>query len=312
MKVMLVSSPTTRTASRLPRSIHPLLLLVTGLIACAVCIALLLEGRSSQHSAPKLSDAEILVSAAALPAPAARISSGDMLSPLRIPQQGTATLYDEVRGSAAAYYLLSGPNSGQSTLYRQDLKKGPGLEQMSTSTSLKLELSVNTVANIAAYTAYDKEGRSTVTTFDLATGVEKQLGAGMHPTVLADGLNVIFMQNGALISMDLTTATSTKLLDLPKGASFAVNPHTSELAVFDPGTHVLQRYWIVAGMSELQPGLSTKLKDASAALFYSNDHLYTALQGQDAINIMPADQSGEARTLKAPGASLAGLRITAL
>jgi hypothetical protein len=248
-----------------------------------------------------------VLAATAFPPYAARHLDGT-LEPLTVDGQGSATLYDVVETEMHAYYLLSGPEANQSTLYRRDLA-GAGLEQLTTSPGLKIDLSMLAGGGVLAYTVQDAPGGATrVVAWEENTKEETSLGEGSEPTLLGDGRHVLFRRGGSIVSADIADGMVAELAPAAQGAPFAADRATGQFAVYDPTEHVIKSYWI-ENMTTSVPGLVTPVTDAPHALFYDHVGLRIARMEGDTLVITTLD-GARTQEVAAPGLSLTGLSLT--
>jgi hypothetical protein len=292
-----------------PHSAHMRLFyttLVFGAISSAICAYLLIQGGHLLNRSLGLSHVRVLVAAESLPAPAARVTEGDKIVPLQLPEQGTATLYDEARSETHAYYLLSGPEAGQSTLYRQDIGQS-GLDQLSTSTTYKIGLSLDHLSEVMAYSVRDGN-TSRIAIWNDRSKTETLLGTGSHPTMLRGGGMVIFERNSDLIIHDMGNGTEHTLLAMPPGALFAINPDQLQLAVYDAKAHFLSMYSL-GSRTEAEIESTDLSGPVLQALFFKEDSLVGAYMEGDTLVLRSTDGSW-AQDVKAPGMSLDGLRLS--
>lgn len=258
--------------------------------------------------------AAVMLSPDTYPPHAVQIANGKGIRPLAIEGQGTATLYDEERTEKHAYYLMSGPGANQSTLYRQDLANlSAGFEQMTSSETLKLELSMHEVGGVATYTIQADRGAPHVAVLDIASKSERDLGEGEHPIVLADGTTVLFERNGMLLTVDLGTGKEHEVLRVGNEAVYAVDTSASQFAVYDRTENLVRLYWIarVDGAIVTTPGSTQPVSGTPEELFYNNSTLFAAQADADTLTVYALDGSHKA-SAAAPGLSLKGYRLTPL
>jgi hypothetical protein len=249
-----------------------------------------------------------LLAASGFPPHAARVV-GKELSPLTIPEQGSATLYDSVRTDGYEYVLLSGPEANQSTLYRKDLEKpDAGLEQLTTSPGLKIDLSTVSVGNVLAYTVQDTDGSTQVSVWEARTKEEKSLGAGSEPTVLADGDHVVLRRGTTLVSVSVSTGEASELVTLSEDALFAVDRSTSQISVYDPEKRTINQYWI-ENMTTAVAGDVTEPTQVPQALTYDHGKLVLAAMVDNDLTLWEMGEKDPYKVI-APGLSLTGLSLT--
>lgn len=254
----------------------------------------------------------IVLSASGTPPHDALMVKDGSLSPVTIPSQGTQDLYAEVLTKTHGYYLISGPALGQSTLYKLDLAHADsGLQQLSTSTSEKTDLSVHEPVGLAAYAARTKGEAPHVIVLDMKTGKETDLGEGDHPAILADGLSVLFERGSALISKEISSGKEYKMADITPGAPFAVDTYTSQFAFYDPVQNKIRTYMIMNSGTLSSLSGSAAPAQAPEALFYVNHELYEAHMVPDTLVVSPVS-GGQEERIAAPGFSLDGFILTAL
>lgn len=261
-----------------------------------------------------LGNARITLAADAVPAHDVMIVDAlhRKLMPEHVASQGTQNLYAEASTTDSEYYLISGPAAGQSTLYKLDrAHQDAGPQQLSTSTSEKVSLSVNEPAGIAAFTAYSTGGAPHITVIDLKSRKETDLGEGTHPTVLADGRSVLFEKAGILVSKDIARGTEYTMAALPDGALFAVDTYRSQFALYDPSRNVIRTYQIMNSGTLSKQADSSTPSDSPGALFYLHDALYMARTADGMLVLSGVDGSSPVQ-IPAPGFSLGGFTITAL
>lgn len=164
------------------------------------------------------------------------------LAPLSVEAQGTATVVDGAQGEANAYYLIGDPSLSSSNLYRQDLAdKARGLETLTNSDTLKFDLSYDERSGSAAYVVADGEARRVVVWSPL-TKEEKDLGPGMHPTLLPGGFFVVLEREGKIVSVRVETGDEYEVLNLQQDAPFAVDAANMKVALYNPIIGAIQQF----------------------------------------------------------------------
>lgn len=304
----------TRMHPHISRAIGIVLIIV--LIALAACAAYwYYHARQQTNSGSNsLTNARITLSADTFPVHSALLLdlSHEALIADHIANQGTKNIYAEALTKNAGYYLISGPAAGQSTLYKLDLRNPRvGLQQLSTSTSDKVGLSVNDPAGMAAFTVGAKGTTTHVIALDLRSEKETDLGAGTDPTVLADGLSVLFERGDSLVSAEISTGKTHQLATTTSGAPFAVDTYRSQLAVYDPTKNIVRLYVIGNDGSVANEASSVTPKSHPDLLFYYGDTLFMVHKEPSELVLSHLDGSSAA-TIAAAGFSLDGFTIHAL
>lgn len=258
-------------------------------------------------------NARITLSANDLPAHNAQVVdlSHMSLAPDHIASQGTQNIYAEVLTKTAGYYLISGPSARQSTLYKLNLADpNAGLQQLSTSTSEKIDLSVNEPADVAAYTV-QVGGTPHVVSLNMKTGVETDLGAGTHPHVLASGLSVLFQKRNTIVSEEIGTTHTYTLATTTANAPFAVDSYHSLLAVYDPAKNKVTTYSIQNSDTQTLQFTQVTPGYMPGALFYDGGTLLMARMQQDTLILNSIDGKQQV-PISAPGFSLSGFSLSVL
>ena len=286
-------------------------ILIAGALAVYIAYLYVKPHGSSEALIPP--DTRLVLSASDLPAHDALIigMSHKSLAPVNIPSQGTQNIYAEALGKNYAYYLISGPMAGESTLYRLDQKHPEaGLEQLTQSNSEKLDLSVHEAAGLAVFAA-QVNGKPHVVVLDMKSGKETDLGEGVHPHILAAGLNVLFEKNGSLVSEEIASGKIYPLAKIAPAAPFAVDAFKSQFALYDSAANAVKTYLIVNDATAAQEASSGVPGEKPDALLYSGDTLLMARMVQDMLVVSSIDGLHDEQ-IRAPGFSLMGFSIHVL
>ena len=287
-------------------------ILIAGTLAGYIAYRYVKPHGSSETLIP--SNTRLVLSASDVPAHNALIvdTSDTSVTPLNIPSQGTQNIYGEILGKNYAYYLISGPPARESTLYRMDLKHPEaGLEQLTQSHSEKIELSVLEPAGIAAFTARTNGAAPHVFVLDIKSGKETDLGEGVHPYILAAGLNVLFEKGGSVVSKEIASGKTSPLAEIAPGAPFAVDAFRSQFALYDSATNAVKTYWIVDNATSAMEASSIIPGEMPTALLYEGDTLLMARMLPDTLVLSSIDGLHNEQ-IRAPGFSLEGFSLHTL
>lgn len=187
---------------------------------------------------------EVMLASDSLPIAPAQVLEDGALVPLRVEGQGTAHLIDAARTATHGYYLIADQGLDTVQLYRNDLAdESAGLAQLTSSPSLKFDMSFDELSGQVAYTEASTAGPTRVRVWGPATTTVHDLGAGSRPTLLPGGFFAVFVQDGKLVSVNVATGERHELLELPSRA-FAVDPENMRVALYNPQTASVQQFSI--------------------------------------------------------------------
>lgn len=172
------------------------------------------------------------------------------LAPLDVEGQGTAIVVDASHTDAHGYYLISNPNYTQANLYRQDRNNmTAGLEELTHSSSLKYDLSIDELSGVAAYVAVPGDGmEGHVTVWSPLTKKEADLGVGLHPVLLPGGFFVIFERDGKILSMNIESGDEYEIFTLTPGAVYAIDGKNMKVALYIPAVGLIQHFSIASSV----------------------------------------------------------------
>jgi len=272
------------------------LLVVVALVALVAMLGYLVYQRVDQNAGPS----SFILSADSFPAPGVRTLGKAGLETFTIEEQGSAEVLSVVE-TDQGYYLITGPGEDQSTLYR---RTDIGLEQLTESETMKIDLQVHPVTGAVVYTI-DTTAGPHIVVYD--EGEETDLGAGEQPIILADGAQLLFVRDGTFVMADIESGES--VATVAAGTPFAVYVAESEVAVYDADASAIQYYFIQD--EGLEAAYAEPASFVPEELVYIEGMLYLARIDGDSLILSRPDGS-MAREISAPGLSLDGLTISAL
>lgn len=172
------------------------------------------------------------------------------LSPLTVEGQGTAVLIDESVAKDSSYYLIADQGMDESNLYSLDaVHPEAGLDQLTSSHTLKFGLSYDAVSGSAAYMTGNQDESSHVVVYDAASKKEVDLGEGADPALLPGGFFVVMRRGGQIMSVEVASGTTHDLLSIDAGAAFAVDPSSMKVTLYSPETSLVQVFSIATSIA---------------------------------------------------------------
>ena len=165
------------------------------------------------------------------------------ITPVSVEGQGAATILDIKKGNEKDYYLITS-DFKTSNVYSVD-KKNPkaGLQQVTHSPTLKLDLAVEPQTGEIAFTSHPTTATTSyISLLRSGTTTEETVGEGSTPSILKDGTFLVYEHNGHLVSRQIGVLHTFTLLDIPKQGTFALDPITETVALNDPRVQQLQHF----------------------------------------------------------------------
>jgi hypothetical protein len=275
------------------RRLTALILAGVLIVGGAGYVAYRLMGTSGSNIFPEGSYG--LVTSVGFPlAPAQTIHlESSSLIPLIVEGQGTATLVDLGESAIGEYYLFATEAFGSSNLYRR-APEGTGIEQLTQSATVKFDLSVDPESGFAAYvSAEGPDAEPHVFVYNPIDRTEKDLGAGVAPTILPGGFHVVFRQGDALVSVAIDSGTATELLTVGSDAPFAVDAENLSVAIYNAALGEIQEFSIRNIVSASYES-SKPTEFVPISLTYVHGELLQASRGEDSMLTMALDTAKEA------------------
>ena len=148
------------------------------------------------------------------------------------------------------YYMLAEPSpTPLSNLY---VRHADGsIEKLTDSATAKYNLSYNEAqgGKLAYQSTVFTDDEDFITNqvwdlvvYDLATGEETVVGAGMKPHLTKDGAGIMFHSGKELAFLALGTDVPVTVMEFPSGVPYAISPDAENLAVYNPTTRKIDTY----------------------------------------------------------------------
>lgn len=185
---------------------------------------------------------------------------GKTITPLMVEGQGTAVVIDAGSSEKSDYYLLSDPEFTRVNLYQKDAADpDAGFDQLTFSSDLKYNLSVDPASGFAAYvSASTTDAEPHVFVWDPIRKEVKDLGVGLHPHVLPDGFFVLFERGDSLISIEIASREEHEVLTVAGNAPFALDAARTRIALYNPIANDIQ-FFSIEGLTSASYLSSTPL-----------------------------------------------------
>jgi hypothetical protein len=194
-------------------------------------------------------------------------------------------IISSVQGSGTTYYLVLDPTTYSSTIYAY--KTGGSLTPLTHSTTLKSSLNFDAASHTFVYSSETitpaKNASSTptitqkvpnITIFNPDTQKETNIGTGYNPVLINRGAFVVtFESDSSIHVINVATKADAQLLSVsPASGSYAVNPQTNEISIYNPSAATIDRYSIAQTTSATYKD-SSKLATAPAFMAYAGANL---------------------------------------
>lgn len=123
------------------------------------------------------------------------------------------------------------------------------LVQLTSSDSLKRNLSYDNTSKTFVYDVLASDGSAVITTYDETDKKEVTLSKGENPVIITGGGRILFQEGTELIQLNTASRATSTLATLPKNASYAVNPETGDVAIYNGVTGKIDYFKSVYGFS---------------------------------------------------------------